>query len=374
MKPDVENEGTSDNADKTMKVLGAMEFGSIATSFLSFHHVSRPLADNIGPTEVIIKISYSDLNPVDHHKLKGNKPSGTSVPHPPLVVGFGGSGIVVSINESLAEEKTKDLLGKRVAFLGNPSKPGSYAEYIVCDHRAIAEIPDSVDFRMAATVPIAGCTALESMEKVELPIPSACASEGEGKRLLVVGGAGGVGSWITQLARACFPKIEIICTASSQASSKWCKKMGADKIIGHDEIISLGGGPKGSVDSIICLAEPSADLFNSLSEVLRPYGKICLVVAGAGIKSLDLGFVFFKCGTVATETVFSSVRDGYRLDQSKEMGTIMDLMKVGKVQCPLNEDVCGAVSDSWKEAMKEGGAIDIMGSGHNRGKLVMKID
>lgn len=365
--------GTENAAEQTMKVLGTNLFGSPAISVLSFHNIAKPSPENISSTEVIIKVLYSDLNPVDHHKLTGNKP-GTDVPSPPLVVGFGGSGIVESVNESVAEDETKNLLGKRVVFLAKPSKPGSYAQYIVCDRRVVTEIPDSLDFRIAASVPIAGCTALESLEKVGLPIVSPSPLESERKRLLIVGGAGGVGSWCTQLARARYPRLEIICTASSKESSQWCKEMGADTTIAHNEIISLGGGPKGSVDCIICLAEPSTDVFNSLSEVLRPYGKICLVVAGAGIKSLDLGFIFFKCGTVATETVFSSMRDGYRLDQSKEMGTILELMRDGKVKCPVNENICDSVNESWTEATKEGGIIDIVGSGHCRGKLVMKID
>ena len=367
-----------------MAVLGATQFGSPASSVLSFHNVARPQPNDLGATEVIIKVSYSEINPVDHQKLQGNKPAGTDVPNSPLVVGFGGSGIVESVNETNADLLTKDLVGKKVSFIANPSKSGSYAEYIVCDRRIVAEIPGALDLQTAATVPLAGCTALESLGKVGLPISPFTAStedtsdEGEGKRLLIVGGSGGVGSWAIQLARACYPKLEIICTASSSSSSQWCQQMGADRTIGHEEILTLGGGPKGSIDSIVCLAEPTAELFNALSEVLRPYGKICLVVAGAGIKSLDLSFVFFKCGTVSTETVFSSIRDGYVLDQSDEMRTILNLMKEGKVKSPLNNDgLCDKANDnawSWKEAIKESGLIDAVGSGHCRGKLVMKID
>ena len=167
----------------------------------------------------------------------------------------------------------------------------------------------------------AGCTAFESLEKVGLSITSTtpiiesattATTVGQGKRLLVVGGAGGVGSWITQLARANYPQLDIVCTTGSEESSTWCQKMGCSRTIHHDEIqTKLEGGLKGSCDYIICLTEPTKELFASLAEVLKAYGKICLVVAGAGIKMLDMSFVFFKCGTVSTETVFSSIRDGY---------------------------------------------------------------
>ena len=96
-----------------------------------------------------------------------------------------------------------------------------------------------------------------------------------------------------------------------------------------------------------------------------------MVVAGDGIKNLDLSFVFFKSGTVCCETVFSSIRDNYFLDQASEMSTILKLIEKRKT-IPLNETFNDAQSD-WNEAIKEGGYIDLVGSGHMKGKLVMKI-
>lgn len=103
-----------------------------------------------------------------------------------------------------------------------------------------------------------------------------------------------------------------------------------------------------------------------------------MVVAGKGIQSLDLGFVFFKSGTVSTETVFSSVRAGYILDQDEEMEIILDLIANERVSVPLSptlEDriISNPSRISWTEAVKEGGLLDLVGSGHCVGKLVMKI-
>jgi len=120
------------------------------------------------------------------------------------------------------------------------------------------------------------------------------------------------------------------------------------------------------------LPEPTQQVFESIAEVLRPQGKICLVVAGDGIKNLDLSFVFFKSGTVCCETVFSSIRDNYFLDQAGEMSTILKLLEQRKVLVPLNEAFDDTQSD-WNESNKKGGYIDLVGSGHMKGKLVMKI-
>ena len=167
--------------------------------------------------------------------------------------------------------------------------------------------------------------------------------------------------------------LDIVCTEGSAQSANWCKKMGCNSTINHDDIQSLGDGPKGSCDSIICLTEPTEQVFESIAEVLKPNGKICLVVAGNGIKKLDCSFVFFKCGTVSFETVFTSIRDGYSIDQSKEMSTILGLIKQGRVKVPLSQEWDDAKSN-WKESIKESGYIDLVGEGHMKGKLAMKIE
>jgi NADPH2:quinone reductase len=310
------------------------------------------------------------------------KADGTPTPAAPFIVGYGGSGIVESISSDNADEQSVQLLNKQVCFLADPGKDGSYAQYIVVDRRLVAVIPEGVPLEEAACIPVAGITAIESLEKVGLPVygtnhgvtPIMSSPSGDKYRLLIIGGAGGVGSWATQLARSTYgSEIEIVCTTGSQESSDWCKKMGANVTIAHDEIeTKLGTGPKGSCDSIICLVEPTASLFASMAEVLRQYGKICLVVAGDGIKSLDMSFVFFKCGTVCTETVFSSIRCGYYIDQANEMRIILEALQRGKVNAPLS-DAWEEDKADWRTASVEGEYIDMVGSGHVKGKLVMKI-
>ena len=357
-----------------MTVLGTKVFGR---NNLQFMHHPKPAACNLSPTEVLVRVLYSDLNPVDHHKLN-MKAAGSPVPdhRSPFVVGFGGCGVVEGVADA-ADDATRALMNARVAFLADPSRDGSYAEYVVCDRRVVAPVPvgSAIASHEAAAIPVAGCTALESLEKAGLAISSEASqpSAGEGRRLLIVGAAGGVGSWATQLARSNYPKLDIVGTASSPESSAWCQAMmGCTKTIGHDEVESLGGGREGSVDHILCLAEPTPKLFASLAEVLRPYGKIVLVVSGEGIKSLDLSFVFFKCGAISTETVFTSMRDGYRLDQAGELGTILSLMDQGRVKAPISKDWEDDRS-GWKVANERGGYIDAVGSGHSKGKMVMKV-
>lgn len=355
-----------------MEALGADKFGQHNEVLC---HQTIDELPTCSSTDVLIRVAYSELNPVDLQKLKGGpKQAGQAVPNPPFIPGFGGSGIVLDVGSDVPPPKQQQSLkGKQVAFLADPSRPGSYATHILVDYRLVAELPSSgkVTLQEAASVPLAGCTAYESLVKLGLGkdvIPS------EDTKLLVVGAAGGVGSWAITLARAWHPKLTIIATASSPESQNWCQSRGADQVIFHNEIAErLGGGREGSVSHILCLTEPTPPIFGALADVIQPYGTICLVVAGASIQSLDLGFCFFKAANVVTETVFSSIRTKYRqFVPSLEIAEILELLSSGIIEPPLSPQLTG-ISENWKDALKKGGLLDILSGGHTRGKLNMKV-
>ena len=130
------------------------------------------------------------------------------------------------------------------------------------------------------------------------------------------------------------------------------------------------------MDAIVCLAEPTPDLFGACAEVIRPYGSLCLVVAGKSILSLDASFFFFKCATVTTQTVFSSIRTKYQhIIPSEELRVILELLDEGKVNAPVSPDlVSGRVREDFKEALSEMGVLHALAQTcGRRGKFVMKI-
>jgi len=342
-----------------MKVLGATHYGDAAT-VLKFCSAD-PVSCEGNPESVLIRIAYSDVNPVDLQKLSGGKIKGQAVPlHKPFVPGYGGSGIVEKTG-SLVPDSFK---GQRVAFLANPSNRGTYAEYCLVDHRCIAVIPDEVPYREAAVVPLAGCTAYESLVNLGLG-PATTPTD---KKLLIVGGAGGVGSWAIRLAKVWHPDMQIVATASSEESKAWCLRSGASSVVEHNEIESLVG-----VDYALCLTEPTPSVWASLTEVVRPYGCICLVVAGPSIKSLDLGFVFFKSITVVTETVFSSIRSNYTVVQpAREIADILLLLADKRITAPLSP-MLESLNEDWQEAATPFGVLHCLKSRHTQGKLVLRV-
>lgn len=363
----------------TFDVLGAEIHGDYST-VLGFQSLAGDELLRLRPDDVLVEVSFTDVNPVDLQKLRGrDNMVGRPVDNPPHVPGYGGSGIVVGVGSAIRDAAS--WKGQPVCFLADPSRMGSYATHIAVDVNCVAKIPSLGDdsftlLRDCACIPVAGLTAYESLLKCGLAVSSE-PSDFTGS-LLVVGASGGVGSWTITLARALNPHIEIIATASNQEQHEWCLSLGADRVITHEEVAStLKGGREGSVDWIVCMAEPTQDLFGALSDVIKPYGTICLVVAGKSISSLNLGFCFFKCVDVKTETVFSSIRTKYKkVTPSKELGFITGLLTGGKIKAPLSPELkSGNVSESFRKALERDGVLKALSEPTmRRGNFVMKID
>jgi NADPH:quinone reductase-like Zn-dependent oxidoreductase len=372
------------NAD----ALGAKNFGSFQ-EVLELTTLSFP--SKCEENDVLIKVSYSDVNPVDFQKLKGGKSEGQPVPSPPFVPGYGGSGVVLNVGPKAPQH----LVGRNVCFIADPNRPGSYASHVLVDARSVAEIPPKVELRDAASIPVAGLTAYECLVKLGLasnirveegkiegvgleaqsaagfPSKNETTTVSASASMLIVGGSGGVGSWIITLARAWHPGLNIFVTASRE-SHEWCQSLGASKVMDHDAISNTLSG--GSVNHIVCLSEPTPTLFNRLAEVIKPYGKICLVVSGSAIASLDLSFCFFKCVDILTQTVFSSIRTKYEhIVPSEELMVILSLMASQSLSAPLSPDMTG-VSEKFSDALKDKGVLKMLQGSHRRGNFVLQVD
>ncbi len=381
-------------SDIRMDVLGASKHGEC--DVLEFMTLPLPTLVS-SESDVLIQVAYSDINPVDLQKLSANKPAGTPIvkENAPFVPGFGGSGTIIDVGR----QAPAHWKGKEVCFISDPTRQGSYATHVFVDFRCVALLPPSgVEPREAASIPVAGLTAFECLAKVGLAaekrmhdgkievvgqasgISSIDGSpKFSGKTLLVIGGAGGVGSWIITLARAWHPSLHIVATATTIEQQTWClANLGANQVFKHEEIREkLVGGPQGSVDAIICLAEPTKVLFSACADVIKPYGNICLAVSGQSIQSLDLSFSFFKCATVSMETVFSSIRTKFQqIVPSTELDVILQLLSKQTIRAPLSPDLeSGKVSEHFKDALKPNGVLYALSQpSGRRGKYIMRIE
>ncbi|EYU22492.1 hypothetical protein MIMGU_mgv1a009679mg [Erythranthe guttata] len=168
--------------------------------------------------QVLIKVFAAALNPIDYKRRLGFFKS-TDSPLP-IVPGYDVAGVVVKVGGEVKQLKVGDeVYGDIIekAFDG-PKQIGTLAEYTVADEKLLALKPKNLDFGQAASIPMAIETAYEGLERARFS---------DGKSILVLGGAGGVGSFVIQLAKHVFGASKVAAT-SSTAKLELLEKLGAD--------------------------------------------------------------------------------------------------------------------------------------------------
>lgn len=173
--------------------------------------------------QVLIKVCAAALNPVDFKRRQGKfKASDSPLP---TVPGYDVAGIVIKVGSKVEGFKEGDEVYGDIheKALDNPKQYGSLAEYTAVEEKLLALKPKNLDFTQAASLPLAVETAYEGLER---------AGFGPGKSILVLGGAGGVGSLVIQLARKVFGASTIAAT-SSTGKLEFLKSLGTDIAIDY---------------------------------------------------------------------------------------------------------------------------------------------
>ncbi|XP_050103936.1 2-methylene-furan-3-one reductase-like isoform X2 [Malus sylvestris] len=173
--------------------------------------------------QVLIKVVAASLNPVDFKRMLGYfKDSDSS---PPTVPGYDVAGVVVKVGSRVTKFKVGDEVygDLNEKALDKPKKIGSLAEYTAAEERVLALKPKNLSFVEAASLPLAIETAYEGLERVEFSA---------GKSILVLGGAGGVGTHVIQLAKHMFGASKVAATASTKKLDP-LRSLGADLAIDY---------------------------------------------------------------------------------------------------------------------------------------------
>ncbi|CAN6482829.1 unnamed protein product [Victoria cruziana] len=180
----------------------------------------------VGDDQVLIKVAAAALNPVDAKRRQG-KFKATDSPLP-TVPGYDVSGVVVKVGSQVKNFKEGDEVYGNIneKALENPKKYGSIAEYTAVEEKLLALKPKNLNFHQAAGLPLAIETAYEGLER---------AGFSEGKSILVLGGAGGVGSLVIQLAKHVFGASKIAAT-SSTGKLELLKSLGVDVAIDYTKV------------------------------------------------------------------------------------------------------------------------------------------
>lgn len=187
--------------------------------------------------------------------------------------------------------------GDEVYFSGSIARHGCNAEYVLVHHELVSLKPKTVDFVTAASMPLTVLTAWEALEqKFGIKIPQAGSKEeahNAKQSILIVAGAGGVGSVAIQLAKHVFKIGKVFATAGRPDSQTWCRNMGADVVIDRskdwkDQIRDAG---LNGVDYVLSCSEVD-DTLDQLVALTNPCGFICGIVINH--KPLNMSPLFNK--------------------------------------------------------------------------------
>ncbi|MFL6719891.1 MAG: zinc-binding alcohol dehydrogenase family protein [Burkholderiaceae bacterium] len=241
--------------------------------------------------DLLVRVEAVSVNPLDIRMRRARSQTGG-----PRILGWDAAGTVVGVGSAV----TLFQPGDRVFYAGSINRPGTNAELHLVDERIAGSMPATLDFAQAAALPLASLAAWEALFE-RLGIPKA--AEDTGKTLLVIGGAGGVGSIAIQLAKV-VAGLRVIATGSHDASQAWCRQLGADLVIDHgvDLAPQLVAHGIGTVDYILCLATPDR-YFSTMARLIAPQGHICALVESAG--ALPMNELRAKSASFSWEGMFT---------------------------------------------------------------------
>lgn len=304
--------------------------------------------------DLLVRVEAVSVNPVDT-KLRSPKPQ---VEAQPKVLGYDAAGVVEAVGESVDGFRP----GDRVYYAGDVTRPGSNAQFQLVDARLAGHAPRSLDLAEAAALPLTAITAWELLFQ-RMPFDSE--HGGEDKSLLVIGGAGGVGSIAIQLARRA--GFTVIATASRNETTEWCRTMGALHVVNHRHALApqLEALGFGRVDAVLNLADTD-HYWDAIGQLLAPQGHVGLIVEPAG--ALRIGDPYkAKCIGIHWELMFARAR--FNTPDMAEQGRILDrvasLIDAGELRGTRTETLVPINAANLREAHRR------LESGSTIGKLVL---
>jgi len=244
-----------------MKAIGYREAGPIdAPDALMAVDVDEPA---LRPRDLLVEVRGISVNPVDVKVRASMAPDDDA-----KVIGYDAAGVVRAIGSDV----TMFAVGDAVYYAGDITRQGTNAELHAVDERIVGKKPQSLGFADAAGLPLTSITAWEMLfDSLGLR-----EGEGTGESLLVIGGAGGVGSILIQLAKT-LTGLTVIATASRPETVDWVRKMGADHVINHRESLVEQMQALGLEPRYVAALTATEQHFPAIIELIKPRGRVALI-------------------------------------------------------------------------------------------------
>ncbi|RZL63055.1 MAG: zinc-binding alcohol dehydrogenase family protein [Variovorax sp.] len=276
-----------------------------------------------GRRDLLVRVKAISVNPVDTKVRKNAAPEAGEA----KVLGWDAVGTV----EAIGAEVQNFKVGDRVYYAGSITRPGANSELHAVDERIVALAPTSLDDAQAAALPLTTITAWELL----FDRLGVAKGGGAGQSLLVVGGAGGVGSILIQLARQ-LTQLKVIATASRAETRQWCLDLGAHAVIDHAKPLAaeLQAAGLGQVDFVASLTQTQQH-YAQIIEALKPQGAIGVI---DDMPTLDVMPLKTKSLSLHWEMMFARSRfeTPDMAEQGKLLAEVAALVDAGKVRTTAN--------------------------------------
>lgn len=298
--------------------------------------------------DLLVNVRAIAVNPVDT-KVRAPK---DKVEAEPRVLGYDAAGVV----EAIGPDVTLFKVGDEVFYAGDITRPGTNSEFHLVDERLVGRKPKSLGFADAAALPLTSITAYEVLfDRIGLDVAGGDA----GKTLLIIGGAGGVGSMAIQLAKIAG---QIVVTTASRPETKdWVRKLGADHVINHrlplrPQLEALG---LTHVDNVAVFNDTDQH-WPSAVDLVKPQGTIALIVDNT--RPLNLVPAKAKSVRIAWESMFtrSTHQTSDMIEQHKLLNKVSAWIDDGTLRTTANAAMTPINAENLRgahKALENGSAI-----------------
>lgn len=327
-----------------MKAIGFKESLPITeeNSFIEFEK-GKPSPEG---QDLLIKVLANSVNPVDF-KIRQTAAKDTILEQA-KIIGWDAVGIV----EAVGAEVSKFKVGDAVYYAGDLTRDGSNAEYQLVDERIVGFKPKNLSIAEAAAIPLTGLTAWESIfDRIKVN-----PEKDKGKTILILAGAGGVGSIAIQIAKQ-VAQLTVIATASRPESRTWCKDLGADYVVNHYDLkAELEAIGHAEVDYILDFVHLN-NYWETIVDVIKPQGHIVSITGSK--EPLDLSLLKTKSVTFSWEFMYT--RSMYTTNDMAQQHHILNeigrLLEEGILKTTLTTVLKGFTVENLKKAhlMQESG-------------------
>jgi NADPH:quinone reductase len=303
--------------------------------------------------DLLVEVKAVSVNPVDTKIRRGVKPDeGTA-----KVLGWDASGIVAAVGPEVTFFKP----GDEVFYAGAVDRAGTNAEFHLVDERIVGKKPASLTFAAAAALPLTTITAWETLFdrlNVKTPVPGGAGA------ILIVGGAGGVGSIAVQLARR-LTDLTVIATASRPETQKWVHDLGAHHVLDHSKPLAAQAAALGiGTPAFVFSTTNTTDHLSELVELIAPQGRFALI---DDPKSLDA--MIFKRKSISlhwemmfTRSLFKTADMAAQRNLLNEASALVDN---GTIRTTFSDDFGPINAANLKRAHA------LIESGTAKGKIVL---